>query len=277
MSASVDLTLFTDPACPFAFSAEPVRQTLRWQYGDQLRWTTRLIVLTREPGEAEKLAGGADGLQRLCGMPIARSPHERPASSEPACRAVIAARLHAAAEIADSLLRRLRVRTMAGGLLDDPELIGRAAVDVGLDLRQLATWADGDDVAAALEADAAASRSPTLRARALDHRLGGPPAERRYSAPSYELALPDGTAVASVPGFNPVPVYEIALANLAPSIERQPPPESVVQLLSWADGPLATAEVAAVMRLEIPEARRRLKAANAVWREVGADGYWTLP
>jgi 2-hydroxychromene-2-carboxylate isomerase len=276
MSATVDLTLFTDPACPFAFSAEPVRQTLRWQYGDQLRWTTRLIVLTREPGEAEKLAGGADGLQRLYGMPIARGPKERAASSEPASRAVIAARLHAASEVADGLLRRLRIRTMAGGLLDDPELIARAAVDVGLDPRQLAAWSSGDDVTETLEADAAASRSPTPRAQALDHRLGGPAGARRYSAPSLELALPDGSAVASVPGFNPVPVCEIALANLAPDIERQPPPESVVQLLSWADGPLATAEVAAVMRLDLPEARRRLKAA-AVWREVGADGYWSLP
>ena len=53
---SVEVTLFTDPACPFAFSAEPVRQRLRWHYGDQLVWSTRMIVLTDEPGEAEKLA-----------------------------------------------------------------------------------------------------------------------------------------------------------------------------------------------------------------------------
>ena len=61
---------FTDPACPFAFSAEPVRLRLRWHYGEQLRWTTRMIVLTLEPGEAEKLAEGAPTLQRLYGMPI---------------------------------------------------------------------------------------------------------------------------------------------------------------------------------------------------------------
>jgi len=51
----LDIELFTDPACPFAFSAEPVRQRLRWHYGDQLRWMSRMIVLTREPGEADKL------------------------------------------------------------------------------------------------------------------------------------------------------------------------------------------------------------------------------
>lgn len=40
----VSIELFTDPACPFAFSAEPVRQRLRWHYGEGLRWTPRMIV-----------------------------------------------------------------------------------------------------------------------------------------------------------------------------------------------------------------------------------------
>ena len=71
-----------------------------------------MIVLTLEPGEAEKLAEGAPGLQRRYGMPIDPAPYARPASSEPACRAVVAARLHApAAE--EPLLRRLRVRVDA--------------------------------------------------------------------------------------------------------------------------------------------------------------------
>ncbi len=29
----IDVTPFTDPACPFAFSAEPARVRLRWHYG----------------------------------------------------------------------------------------------------------------------------------------------------------------------------------------------------------------------------------------------------
>ena len=40
------VTLFTDPACPFAFSAEPVRMRLRWHYGDGLTWRLRMIVLS---------------------------------------------------------------------------------------------------------------------------------------------------------------------------------------------------------------------------------------
>jgi predicted DsbA family dithiol-disulfide isomerase len=135
----LDVELFTDPACPFAFSAEPVRVRLRWHYGDGLRWTTRMIVLTREPGEAEKLAEGAPGLQRRFGMPIDPAPYPRPASSEPACRAVVAARLHAPGR-ADALLRRLRVRVMQQGLLDDPALIAAAAAEARLDPAELAAW-----------------------------------------------------------------------------------------------------------------------------------------
>src|SRR5689334_12742097 len=139
MWGAIDVTLFTDPACPFAFSAEPARIRLRWHYGAQLAWSTRMIVLTLEPGEAERLAEGAPNLQRVHGMPIDPAPYERPASSEPACRAVVAARLHAP-DRADALLRRLRVRVMQNGLLDDPVLIAGAAADAGLDPDELARW-----------------------------------------------------------------------------------------------------------------------------------------
>ncbi len=137
VTMAIEVTLFTDPACPFAFSAEPARQRLRWHYGEGLRWEVRMIVLTLETGEAEKLAEGAAGLQRRYGMPIVPEPYPRPASSEPACLAVVAARLHAPGT-EQALLRALRVRTMAGGLLDDPELIVSAARDAGLDPRRSA-------------------------------------------------------------------------------------------------------------------------------------------
>jgi len=123
---ALDIALFTDPACPFAFSAEPIRQRLRWHYGDQLRWRLHMIVLTLEPGEDAKLAEGAPGLQRKYGMPIDPNPYARTFSSEPACRAVVAARLNAPGAEAP-LLRRLRVRAMLGGLLDDPALLAAAA------------------------------------------------------------------------------------------------------------------------------------------------------
>jgi DSBA-like thioredoxin domain len=154
---AVEITLFTDPACPFAFSAEPARIRLRWHYGDGLEWTLRMIVLTLEPGESEKLAEGAPGLQRRFGMPIDPAPYPRTFSSEPACRAVVAARLHAPGA-ASLLLRALRVRAMTGGLLDDPGLIAGAAGDAGLQATELDRWMQGPETSAAVERDIEAAR-----------------------------------------------------------------------------------------------------------------------
>jgi 2-hydroxychromene-2-carboxylate isomerase len=271
----LQITHFTDPACPFAFSAEPVRLRLRWHYGDQLAWRTRMIVLTLEPGEAEKLAGGAPNLQRRYGMPIDPAPHTRPASSEPACRAVVAARLNAP-DAEEPLLRRLRVRVMDGGLLDEPELIAAAARDVGLDPAELSRWCKSAEVRDALEADVAAARSPSPAARALDHKLGGPRSERRYTAPSYEIAHPEHDWAVALPGFNAVEAYEAAIASLAPELVRRPKPATVQELLAWAGEPLATAEVVAVAQLDPVRARVALgRVARPL--PAGADCYWELP
>jgi predicted DsbA family dithiol-disulfide isomerase len=270
----VEITLYTDPACPFAFSAEPVRQRLRWQYGDQLTWRTRMIVLTLEPGHAERLARGAPGLQRRYGMPIDPQPYARPASCEPACRAVVAARLNAPAAEA-RLLRRLRVHAMVGGLLDEPDLIATAALEAGLDPGALSRWCTTDEVADALRADIAAARSPSAAALARDDKLGGPADERRYTAPSYELANRERGAHAAVPGFNPIEAYETAIANLAPDLVRRGRPRSVEAVLDWAGGPLATAEVASIAQLDRADARDQLdRVARPL--PAGADFYWTL-
>jgi hypothetical protein len=232
-----------------------------------------MIVLTLEPGEAERLAEGAPNLQRIHGMPIDPAPYTRTFSSEPACRAFVAARRKAPAR-ADALLRRLRVRAMVGGLLDDPALIAAAAEDAGLDPDQLAEWSATDEVQDALQADIEAARAPTAEAGALDHKLGGPRERRRYTAPAYEIRAP-GRATVTVPGFNPVEAYEVAIANLAPELTRRPRPERAEDLLAWADQPLATAEVAAVMQLSPTSARAALaRVARPV--AAGADFYWTL-
>jgi 2-hydroxychromene-2-carboxylate isomerase len=268
----IDITLFTDPACPFAFSAEPARLRLRWHYGDGLRWRLTMIVLTLEPGEADKLAGGAPGLQARYGMPIHPFPSVRPASSEPACRAVVAARGHAPAR-EGRLLRALRVRTMSGGLLDDPQLIAASARDAGLDPEQLAAWSREPATDEALSQDIADSRRPSAAARALDHKLGGPADQRRYTAPSYELR--NGSATASLPGFHPVEAYEAVIANLDPALPRRPSPETVSELLEWADAPLATAEIVQIMQRPQAEVRAQL-ATSAHATPAGADMYWAL-
>jgi predicted DsbA family dithiol-disulfide isomerase len=269
MTVAIDIQLFTDPACPFAFSAEPIRQRLRWHYGDGLRWTTTMIVLTLEPGEAEKLQAGAPGLQRKYGMPIDPAPYSQPSSSEPACRAVVAARLNAP-EFEQRLLRRLRVRRMDGGLLDDPELIAAAAADVGLGPDQLSRWVDSPGVEDALQSDITRARRPSPAARALDHKLGGPAGERRYTAPSYEFTT--GGRSFSLPGFNPIEACEAVIANLDPTLPRRPKPETVEELLRWFDEPLATAEVELIMQR--PSRTQLGRVATPI--PAGADCYWIL-
>ncbi|HSP72299.1 MAG TPA: hypothetical protein VLN26_08020, partial [Gaiellaceae bacterium] len=108
-----------------------------------------------------------------------------------------------------------------------------------------------------------------------DHKLGGPREQRRYTAPSYEIARPDdGRGPVTIPGFNPVEAYEAAIANLAPELVRRPKPERVDELLAWAGEPLATSEVALVAQLDPTEARAALsRVARPL--AAGADFYWT--
>jgi predicted DsbA family dithiol-disulfide isomerase len=272
---------YADPACPWDFSAEPARYRLRWHYGDQLAWQNVLIVLSEDPEEyvrrgftPERLAEGMTSIQRRHGMPIDPGPRERFGASAPACRAVVAARVHAPAS-EDALLRALRVRAMTGGLLDDRALLRDAAGDAGVAFAELEEWMRAEAVEAELRADMRAARSPSPAARALDHKLAGPPEERRYTAPSYEISRVDGGGSLAIPGFNPIETYEAAIANLAPELERRPKPESVEEVLAWAGEPLATAEVALLLQQDAAEVRTQLaRVARAL--PAGADAYWTL-
>jgi predicted DsbA family dithiol-disulfide isomerase len=279
--ATLSIRHYTDPACPWAFSAEPARYRLRWHYGDQLEWHHVMIVLTEDPDDyvrrgftPELMAQGMTSIQRRYGMPIDPRPRERLAATAPACRAVVAARLHApAAE--EALLRALRVRAMGGGVLDDPAVLRAAVNDAGLAFGELEEWLHDDEVEAELRADMRAARTPSAAALALDHKLAGPPEERRYTAPSYEICRFDGGGSLVIPGFNPIEAYEAAIANLAPELERRPKPETVEEVLEWAGEPLATAEVALLLQRDAADVRAELaRVAHAL--PAGADAYWTL-
>ncbi len=274
---------FTDPACPFAFSAEPARQRLRWLYGEAIEWRSRMIVLSESPDDylekgftPEKLQAGLESIQKRYGMPIDPRPRDRMFATVHACWAVVAARLHAPAH-EEALLRQLRIRQMSGDLIDEPATIARAARDAGLEpLRIFGIWHADEAVDEALAADMAAARAPSRASLALDHKLAAAGDGRRYTAPSYEIERIDNGARIDVPGFQPVAAYEAAIANLAPELERRAAPESAQEVLAWAGEPLATAEVAAVMDLELDEARSEL-ARVAGEDPVGPDGFWSLP
>src|SRR4051812_4041519 len=174
--ADVCITEFTDPGCPFAYSAEPTRARLRWLYGDSIDFKVKLVGLSESPQDyldkgftPDKQAASLKRLAREHGMPM--DPRERPrmAATLPACRAVVAARVHS--DRSWFLLRALRVRTFSGELLDEPETIAGAARDAGLDPEELGRWTQDPAVEAELRADMAAAREPSLAARVLDEKL----------------------------------------------------------------------------------------------------------
>jgi predicted DsbA family dithiol-disulfide isomerase len=279
--ADVCITEYTDPGCPWAYSAEPFRRRLSWLYGERLEWRLRLVGLAESPEEytergftPERQAQAFATIAREHRMPIDTAERPRVAATVPACRAVVAARLRAP-EHERRLLRRLRVRHFSGELLDDPQTIAAAARDAGLDPAELEVWMREEAVETALREDMAAAREPLAAARVLDHKLANWSGGRRYTCPSYEIVrVSDGVRIA-VPGFQPWAVYDVVTANLVPGVDRREPPESVEEVLEWTGTPLATQEVAVVCDIGFAEARERLGRV-ADERHVGADGFWTL-
>jgi predicted DsbA family dithiol-disulfide isomerase len=282
MAADVRITEYTDPGCPWAYSAEPFRRRLNWLYGDRIAWRTVMVGLADDPQHyldmgftPERQSSAFKAIARDHGMPIDTSVRPRMAATIPACRAVVAARLHAP-DRERHVLRRLRVRHFAGELLDAPETIDAAARDAHVDPGDLRRWMDGDDVTAALEEDMAAARRPMGAARVLDHKLANWSGGRRYTCPSYEITrLEDGVTIA-VPGFQPFAVYDVVLANLVPGLDRREAPDHVEEVLEWCGTPLASQEVAVVCDVPLPDARERLGRV-ATEDHVGADGFWRLP
>jgi predicted DsbA family dithiol-disulfide isomerase len=279
--ADVCITEFTDPGCPWAYSAEPFRRRLSWLYGDRLEWRVRLVGLAESPDEyvdrgftPDVQAKAFASISRDHGMPIDTSVRPRMAATIPACRAIVAARLHAPDRMR-RLLRRLRVRHFSGELLDESGTIANAARDAQIDPADLERWMAGDDVAAALREDMAAAREPHPAAHVLDHKLANWSGGRRYTCPSYEIVrLSDGVRIA-VPGFQPFAVYDVVTANLVPDVDRRDPPDSVEEVLRWTGTPLATKEVAVVCDIDVRDARERLGRV-AEEQHVGFDGFWTL-
>jgi len=75
--ADVRITEFTDPGCPWAYSAEPFRRRLDWLYGDWLEWDVRLVGLSSSPDDyaergltPEKQAKSLRSIAHEHGMPI---------------------------------------------------------------------------------------------------------------------------------------------------------------------------------------------------------------
>jgi hypothetical protein len=170
----IDVTHFTDPGCPWAYSASPALATLRWRYGDQLRWTLVTIGLAEDPalyaqrGSTPLRSAMAYATFRRSGMPFQVAPKARLSATSPACRAVVATRL-AAPELEDAAFRAL-VRYTAPSLIfetEDGRSLEAGQRPTGVGLR---TSAPGRrhrrEVARLRHASRRRSRDPRRRTRA---------------------------------------------------------------------------------------------------------------
>jgi len=175
--AELSITEFTGPACPFAWSAEPLRRRLEWLFGEHLEWELRMVGLSSSPEDytdrgftPERLSTSLRSLSERHHMPMDTSLRERMSASLPACRAVVATRLNEP-ERERALLRRLRVRHFAGEPLDENSTLEGAARDVGIAPSDLSNWIADPATAAALEQDLQLTRHPSPEAVALKHKL----------------------------------------------------------------------------------------------------------
>jgi protein-disulfide isomerase-like protein with CxxC motif len=256
--SAIDVTYFNDPGCPWGYSVSPALFVLRWRYGAQLRW--RLVTI----GLAESVeryvqngytparsAIGQLSFRARYGMPFAGEPRARVLATAPACRAIVATRLlDHPRELA--VLRALQLAWFNTTLLldEDRDLARALAAVDGLDAAAVLGALDDPRVIEAYEADKLETRkaegSPTHfqgKARQTD----GPV---RYSAPSLCFAAHAGSAGErrlEAGGFQTIEVYDALIANLDPTLAREPPPpEPLLALERFPEG-LVTQEVAAIM------------------------------
>ena len=289
--STIGVTLFSDPMCPWAYSAEPALRVLEWRYGSALEWRRVLIGLTERAEQyvarGYTTLGAAQGQLsfRRFGMPFSPAPRRRVSATARACRACVAARLiDPAAE--SRVFRALQLAAFTTQLVLDEDADVLAALEgvPGVDARRVVGLLDDPAVGEAYERDRAEARtaagSPSER-QGKTAQTDGPV---RYTAPSLIFER-DGRRL-EAGGFQPVEAYDVLVANLDPAIARREPPDDVGPLLEAFPDGLTTQEVALLLTHgnDAPDrtaAERLLLAAvdagAAARRAVGDDAVWTLP
>lgn len=275
----LSVRVFTDPFCPYAYSAEPTRWRLQWLFGKQLEWRDTMIVLSGFDNEVSKISPeiAAEYKAKLAseyGMPINSQPQDRVQVSLLACTNYVAIRENAPHD-AYAALRALRIASMDNKSLDEQDSITSVLVEAGLNLPQLADWVTAPQTTEQLRADALAARNPGKYAQAFAHKLSQTSTDViRYSAPSYVFDY-DNTH-AELPGFWPLAAYEAIIGNLVPDLIKCDDPTSVQEILTWADTPLSTVEIATVYNKPVQQTKDELEAAGASFVTLGNDGFWSL-
>ncbi len=285
----ISATLYSDPACPWAYSESPALRVIEWRYGSQLGWRLVLIGLTEEASQYERrgytpLRGAVGQLRfRRYGMPFSPAPKARISATSRACRAVIAAGM---IESGDEwrAFRALQLANFTTPLvLEDDEMLAEALSAVpGLDGEEIVARIDAPDVLQVYRRDREATRTAAGSAAELQGKTATTDGPVRFTAPSIVFER-DGVQL-TAGGFQPVEAYDVLIANLDPTLERQAPPETPAPLLERFRDGLTTQEVAALMthgndapdRSGAEAALLELVAAGqAIRLPVGDDALWT--
>jgi 2-hydroxychromene-2-carboxylate isomerase len=274
--ATLDVTLYTDPGCPWAYSALPALRVLEWRYDAALRW--RLVVIGLAESAEQYLARGYSTVGRALGwtdfrerfgMPFAPAPKPRVAATGRGCRAIVAARLEAPGS-EWAVLRALQLANFTTPLLlDDDASVGAVLETVpGIDAAALLARLDDPEVAEAYERDRAEARSAAGSPSELQGKTATTDGPVRYTAPSVAFAR-DGRRL-EAGGWKTIVAYDVLVANHAPGIDRRDAPDGVAPLLARFPEGLTTQEVAALL-VRGNDAPDRLAAELMLIRAV-ADG-----
>ena len=284
----ISATLFSDPACPWAYSESPALRVLEWRYDSQLDWRLVLIGLTERASQYEErgytpLRGALGQVRfRRYGMPFAPNPKDRVSATARACRAVVAVRLaHPGSEWA--AFRALQFANFTTGLLldDDEGLRDVLSTVPGIDADAIVSSLDSPEVTDAYNSDRTETREAEGSAAELQGKTATSDGPVRFTAPSIVFQSNGTRLVAG--GFQPVEAYDVLVANIDPTLDRKPPPETPEPLLHHFRGGVTTQEVAALMtpnngtpdREAAEAAMVELVAAGKAVREpLGDDALW---
>lgn len=285
----IETTIYNDPACPWAYSENPALRVIEWRYREQLNWRLVLIGLTEDASEYEQrgyttLAGALSQAQfrRRYGMPFAAAPKPRLSGTSRACRVVVAARLDQPGS-EWRVFRALQLANFTTPMLldEDRQLVGALRGVAGIDAEALVARIDDGDVVEAYHRDRDETRTAAGSAAELQGKTRVTDGPVRFSAPSLVFAN-DGTRLVAG-GFQPVEAYDVLIANLDPTLERQAPPADPAPLLEFFSDGLTTQEVAALLagnnerpdRAAAEVALLELVASGGALREpLGDDALW---
>jgi len=143
---------------------------------------------------------------------------------------------------------------------------------------------DRADVVEAYERDRAEARTAAGSPTEFQGKAAATDGPVRYTAPSVIFEQGDKRLEAG--GFQPVEAYDVVIANLDPTLHRQPPPETPEPLLEYFPLGLTTQEIAACLaagndppdRLEAESALLELVADGHARRTpLGDDALWSPP